>query len=356
MDVEHIRSILHEAGSRVCPMSWAEGRFSLLDQRVLPHEVKWLSCRTMSDVKNAISSMVVRGAPAIGITAAFGMVLALKDGIERGIGEIHGYMHTVADSLKSARPTAVNLAWAVDRMKAAISRARGDLFQTALNEAMAIWEEDVQANIKIGLLGGELLPEDGGILTHCNAGALATGGYGTALGVVRGGIGLGKSLTVFADETRPWLQGARLTVWELMQDDIPVVLNVDNASGYLMSNGKIGAVVVGADRIAANGDVANKIGTYNVAVMARANAIPFYVAAPVSTLDKHTPSGRDIPIEEREAAEITSFAGMETAPEGTEAINPVFDITPWEYVTAIITEKGVLKPPYDSSIAAVVSE
>ena len=356
VDVKDIEGILREAGSRVCPMKWEDGIYYLLDQRELPGKETWLPCRTMQDVFNAIRAMVVRGAPAIGITAAFGMMFALREGMEKGAHDIHGYLASAGRELKEARPTAVNLKWAVDRMMEAVSAAEGDIAVAAEAWAVSIWEQDVRANIEIGRLGGELLPESGGILTHCNAGALATGGYGTALGVIRGGIRLGRDLTVYADETRPWLQGARLTAWELMQDNIPVILNVDNASGLLMRTGKVQAVVVGSDRIAANGDVANKIGTYNVAVLARANGIPFYVAAPVSTLDPDTSSGDDIPIEERDPAEITMFGSIHIAPHGVRAVNPVFDVTPQEYVTAIITEKGVLRPPYEASIAKALSE
>ncbi len=353
--METISRLLHKAGSRVCPMKWEDGTFFLLDQRRLPQDEVWLPCRTLHSVFDAIRDMVVRGAPAIGITAAFGMALAVNEGLEKGTRDIHGYLVSAGENLKAARPTAVNLRWAVDRMSNSLSAVQGDIQAEAKRQAMAIWEEDVRANLDIGRLGGALLPDRGGVLTHCNAGALATGGYGTALGVIRGGVNLGKKLTVYADETRPWLQGARLTAWELMQDSIPVVLNVDSASGCLMRAGKVDAVVVGADRIAANGDVANKIGTYNVAVLARENALPFYVAAPVSTLDPETPSGNEIPIEERAPEEITTFAGVQTAPEGAGAVNPVFDITPQKYVSAIITEKGILRPPYEASIARAVS-
>ncbi len=352
--MEDITRMLEEAGSRVCPMKWEQGVYYLLDQRLLPFEEEWLPCRTVRDCLAAIRDMVVRGAPAIGITAAFGMVLAVRQALEEG-KDVPEFATVSGEGLKQARPTAVNLRWAVDRMAEAISSSHGNPLAEAEELAVSIWKQDVQANIQIGKFGGALLPDRGGVLTHCNAGALATGGYGTALGVVRGGLSLGKEFSVFADETRPWLQGARLTVWELMADNIPVFLNVDNASGFLMRTGRVNAVVVGADRIAANGDVANKIGTYNVAVMARENGIPFYVAAPVSTLDIYTHSGEEIPIEERNPDEIIMFGRMRIAPEDTQAVNPVFDITPWEYVTAIITEKGVLKPPYEPAIARAVS-
>ncbi len=354
--MKDIIRILRQAGSSVCPMKWDGETYYLLDQRRLPLEEAWLPCRTVTDIFSSIRDMVVRGAPAIGITAAFGMVLAAREGEEKGSGNLRKHLAYQGKFLKGARPTAVNLSWAVDRILDVVKDvAEEDVPEQAESAALSIWEQDVLANIRMGQLGGELLPDSGGLLTHCNAGALATGGYGTALGVARGAIRLGKRIEVFADETRPWLQGARLTAWELMQDDVPVVLNVDNASGLLMREGKVSCVVVGADRIAANGDVANKVGTYNVALLARAHGIPFYVAAPVSTLDPLTPSGDDIPIEERSSGEITRFAGIQTAPDGTRAVNPVFDVTPREYVTAIITEKGVLHPPYEASIASVVS-
>ena len=277
--------------------------------------------------------MIVRGAPAIGVAAAFGMAMASKRGDD---------LELAAETLKKSRPTAVNLAWAVDRML----RARGDL----VREAEQILEEDVEANRAIGRHGALLLGSTATILTHCNAGALATGGYGTALGVIRAAVEGGKNIAVFADETRPYLQGARLTAWELQQDGIDVTLITDNMAGHFFQQGKFDAVIVGADRIAANGDTANKIGTYTVAVLAHAHGVPFYVAAPVSTIDPHCPNGAAIPIEERSAQEVTDIGGKRIAPEGIAVRHPAFDVTPARLVTAIITERGVLRAPYDDAI------
>jgi methylthioribose-1-phosphate isomerase len=305
----------------------------LLDQRLLPREEKWVACRTASEVADAIRTMIVRGAPAIGVSAAFGMAMAAKDRQD---------LAHAADVLKRSRPTAVNLAWAVDRMLA----AKGDL----VREAERILVEDVEANRAIGRHGAMLLGEQVTILTHCNAGALATGGYGTALGVVRAAVELGKRVAVFADETRPYLQGARLTAWELQQDNIDVTLITDNMAGHFFQQGKFDAVVVGADRIAANGDTANKIGTYTVAVLAQAHGVPFYVAAPVSTIDRNCPTGAQIPIEERSAEEVTEIFGARVAPEGISVRHPAFDVTPARLISAIITERGVLRAPYEESI------
>lgn len=353
-------SLLHDKGkTSVVPLRWEKHILYLLDQRLLPHEETWLAYRSARDVTQAIRDMVVRGAPAIGITAAFGMVLAaygLKDKnkdffIEKWLEE--------ADFMIQARPTAVNLKWAVERLKRLIHRhyelSTGDFAAILEKEAISIWTEDVRANLSIGFHGQALLPETGGVLTHCNAGGLATGGYGTALGVIRATLSAGKEINVVADETRPWLQGARLTAWELIKDRIAVTLVVDGAAGFLMQKEQIKAVVVGADRIASNGDVANKIGTYSIAELARANNIPFYVAAPVSTIDPVTPSGDQIPLEERGPLEITTFSGREIAAKGVGVRNPVFDITPHHLITAIITELGVLAPPYGPSIDACFS-
>ena len=353
-------SLLNDKGNTsVVPLRWEKHVLYLLDQRLLPHEETWLAYRSARDVTQAIRDMVVRGAPAIGITAAFGMVLAaygLKDKnrdffIEKWLEE--------AAFMLQARPTAVNLKWAVERLKRLIHRhyelSTGDFAAILEKEAISIWTEDVRANLSIGFHGQALLPETGGVLTHCNAGGLATGGYGTALGVIRAALSVGKEINVIADETRPWLQGARLTAWELIKDGIAVTLVVDGAAGFLMQKEQIKAVVVGADRIAANGDVANKIGTYSVAELARANNIPFYVAAPVSTIDPVTPSGDKIPLEERGPLEITTFSGREIAAKGVGVRNPVFDITPHHLITAIITELGVLTPPYGPAIYACFS-
>jgi len=289
-----------------------------------------VQCSNAAEVAEAIRTMVVRGAPAIGVSAAFGMAMAARAGDD---------LHEAARLLKSSRPTAVNLAWAVDRMLA----HDGDL--TA--EAERILAEDVEANRRMGRFGAQLLGETATVLTHCNAGALATGGYGTALGVIRAAVESGKRVAVFADETRPYLQGARLTAWELQQDGIDVTLITDNMSGHFFQQGKFDAVIVGADRIAANGDAANKIGTYTVAVLAHVHGVPFYVAAPMSTVDPACPSGEHIPIEERSAQEVTEILGARIAPEGIHVRHPAFDVTPARLITAIITEKGVFRPPYD---------
>jgi methylthioribose-1-phosphate isomerase len=318
---------------QVTPLRWEGDALFLLDQTKLPHEEVWVPCRSAAEVAEAIRTMIVRGAPAIGVAAAFGMAMASKRGDD---------LELAAETLKKSRPTAVNLAWAVDRML----RARGDL----VREAEQILEEDVEANRAIGRHGALLLGSTATILTHCNAGALATGGYGTALGVIRAAVEGGKTIAVFADETRPYLQGARLTAWELQQDGIDVTLITDNMAGHFFQQGKFDAVIVGADRIAANGDTANKIGTYTVAVLAHAHGVPFYVAAPVSTIDPHCPNGAAIPIEERSAQEVTDIGGKRVAPEGIAVRHPAFDVTPARLVTAIITERGVLRAPYDDAI------
>jgi methylthioribose-1-phosphate isomerase len=317
----------------VTPLRWNGHTLSLLDQRLLPREEVWLEYHTASEVADAIRDMVVRGAPAIGVSAAFGMAMAARQGAD---------LHAAAAALKQARPTAVNLAWAVDRML----RASGDLTL----EAERILTEDVAANRKMGEYGAQLLGARSTVLTHCNAGALATGGYGTALGVIRAAVEGGKHVAVFADETRPYLQGARLTAWELQRDGIDVTLITDSMSGHFFQQGTFDAVIVGADRIAANGDAANKIGTYTVAVLANAHGVPFYVAAPVSTIDPHCPTGAEIPIEERSAQEVTDILGSRMAPEGIHVRHPAFDVTPARLITAIITERGVLRAPYGDAI------
>ena len=306
---------------------------SLLDQRLLPREERWIECRTASDVAEAIRTMVVRGAPAIGVAAAYGMAMATD-------------LASAAAELKAARPTAVNLAWAVDRML----RASG-----GVAEAEAIHREDVEANMRIGAYGAALLGHSSTVLTHCNAGALATAGYGTALGVIRAAVERGQRVAVYADETRPYLQGARLTAWELQRDGIDVTLITDSMSGHFFQQGAFDAVIVGADRIAANGDTANKIGTYTVAVLASAHEVPFYVAAPLSTIDPHCPDGAAIPIEERSAEEVVDIFGARVAPDGISVRHPAFDVTPARLITAIITDRGVLRPPYDEAIRRTVS-
>ena len=324
----------------------------LLDQRLLPRRVEYVVCANAEDTARAIHNMVVRGAPAIGCAAAYGVALealslsgqsrdAFAAGIERAV-----------ERLAVSRPTAVNLAWALTRMRRVLERG-GDAL-ALLDEAHAITREDVAANQAMGALGAALLSDGMRVLTHCNAGALATAGHGTALGVIRSAVEAGKRLHVYADETRPFLQGARLTAWELWQDDIPVTLIADNAAGFLMSRSEIDAVIVGADRIAANGDVANKIGTYPVAVLARRHGIPFYVAAPESTFDLALASGADIPIEERAPEEVTHVAGVRIAAEGVAVRNPVFDVTPAELVTALITERAVIHAPDAATIKSQV--
>jgi methylthioribose-1-phosphate isomerase len=328
--------------SPVEPLRWTAGTLHLLDQRRLPHEVTYVACHSAHEVASAIQEMVVRGAPAIGIAAAFGMAMTVASGED---------LSRAAEELRSARPTAVNLMWAVDRMLAA-NAAGDDLAATA----QQMFDADVAANRRIGRYGAELLGERATVLTHCNAGALATAGYGTALGVIRAAVESGRSIAVFADETRPYLQGARLTTWELQQDGIDVTLITDNMAGHFFQQGKFDAVIVGADRIAANGDTANKIGTYTVAVLANAHGVPFYVAAPISTIDVATPDGTAIPIEERSAKEVTEIQGVRVAPEGIAVRHPAFDVTPARLITAIVTDRGVLRPPFGESIARAVAD
>ncbi|HEY8133279.1 MAG TPA: S-methyl-5-thioribose-1-phosphate isomerase [Thermoanaerobaculia bacterium] len=317
---------------QVEPIRWRGDALELLDQRRLPHEMVYVTCRTSHEVASAIAGMIVRGAPAIGVAAAFGMALAKKRGDDLAFA---------AMELRGARPTAVNLAWAVDRML----RAEGKT-----SEAEAIFKEDLEANHRIGRFGAELLGASATVLTHCNAGALATAGYGTALGVIRAAVEQGKRIAVFAGETRPYLQGARLTAWELHQEGIDVTLITDSMAGHFFQQRKFDAVVVGADRIAANGDTANKIGTYTLAVLANVHGIPFYVAAPISTVDLATADGSAIPIEERSAREVTDIGGSRIAPDGVAVRHPAFDVTPAKLITAIITDRGVLRPPYEESI------
>jgi len=321
------------------PIRWRGNALDLLDQRLLPREVRWVTCTDAHEVAVAIRDMIVRGAPAIGVSAAFGVALAAQRGDD---------IDAAAAELRASRPTAVNLMWALDRMLAARDAGR-DL--TA--EAESMFREDVEANKRIGRYGAELLGESVTILTHCNAGALATAGYGTALGVIRAAVEGGKRVAVFADETRPYLQGARLTAWELKQENIDVTLITDSMAGHFFQQGRFDAVIVGADRIAANGDTANKIGTYTVAVLANAHGVPFYVAAPLSTIDVNTPAGSGIEIEERSAAEVTSMNGVSIAPDGIHVRHPAFDVTPARLISAIITDRGVLRAPYDESIREV---
>lgn len=328
----------------------ASGNLELLDQRLLPLEEVWHGYHTSNATADAIRDMVVRGAPAIGLTAAYGVVLAAQElGSSLSLEALEPALKYLAD----ARPTAVNLHWALDRMRS-VFREAGVSVERLFQEAEAIRDEDIAANIAMGDLGAALLPEGATVLTHCNTGSLATAGYGTALGVIRSAFRQGKLKQVFADETRPYLQGARLTMWELMKDGIPSTLLSDNMAAWMMHQGEVQAVIVGADRIAANGDTANKIGTYGLAVLCKHHGIPFYVAAPLSTVDMQTPDGSKIPIEERSVDEVVLVRETRIAPEGALARHPAFDVTPGELITAIITERGVVRPPYRENLAATV--
>jgi methylthioribose-1-phosphate isomerase len=336
-------------------VTWEDDAVVMIDQRRLPDEQVFLRCRDHREVAEAIRGMAIRGAPAIGVAAAMGLALGVRRSSAEGealAAEFDGMCRDLA----ATRPTAVNLFWAIERMRRrfAESASSKSLRDDLRREALAIQDEDLASCRQMGDLGAALLPDAARVLTHCNAGALATAGYGTALGVVRSAARLGKLKHVFADETRPYLQGARLTAWELLEDGIPTTLIADNMAGFMMAKGEVNAVVVGADRIARNGDVANKIGTYSVAILAREHAIPFYVAAPVSTIDLETPDGSRIPIEERSPDEITHHGGRRLAPLGVAVRNPAFDVTPARYVTAIVCERGVARPPYEASLAALV--
>ncbi|BCR03665.1 methylthioribose-1-phosphate isomerase [Desulfuromonas versatilis] len=339
------------------PIEYRDGILRMIDQRLLPTEETWLEYTDYREVAEAIRSMVVRGAPAIGVAAAFGAAFGARDIEAENFEAFYPEFEKVCALLAATRPTAVNLFWALDRMKhfarANAAYPPADLKTGLLFEAMAIADEDDRLNRTMGRHGQALIPEQARVLTHCNAGALATGGYGTALGVIRAAVAAGKKVAVYADETRPFLQGSRLTAWELQKDKIPVTLICDNMAGYLMSKGEIDCVIVGADRIAANGDVANKIGTYTVAVLAKEHGLPFYVAAPLSTIDLSIPDGSHIPIEERDRREVTHSGERQLAPEGIEVRNPAFDVTPARLVTAIITEKGVVQGDYQSGLQAL---
>jgi methylthioribose-1-phosphate isomerase len=341
----------------IIPVQWSDEGVKMLDQRLLPTEEKWLTLRSYTDVADGIRDMVVRGAPAIGVSAAYGIALGMKNFVGTNVDDFEDELEYISEVMGKTRPTAVNLFWAIDRMRRTFQKAKSEgksiseIKQILIEDAKAIHDEDIESQRLIAQFGGELIENDSTVLTHCNAGALATGGvWGTALGVVRGAKNQGKNVSVIADETRPYLQGARLTAWELLKDDIPVTLITDNMSGHLMKKGRVQAVVVGSDRIAANGDVANKIGTYMVAVLARQHGIPFYVAAPLSTVDLNCPTGDLIPIEERDIKEITHVKDIQLAPEGISVNNYAFDVTPNELVTAIITEKGVARAPYTESL------
>jgi methylthioribose-1-phosphate isomerase len=337
-------------------LTWTPEGVQFLDQTRLPLEETYVLATTYEKVAEIIVTMVVRGAPAIGVSAAYGIALGAQHTKAETAAEFAPEFDRICARLAATRPTAVNLFWAIDRMKALFAKllssgaTLAQVQQGILAEAHAMYQEDIAACKAMGAHGAALLPEEGGVLTHCNAGALATCGYGTALGVIRAAVERGKRIHVYADETRPFLQGARLTAWELMADGIPTTVICDNTAASLMRAGKIQAVVVGADRIAANGDVANKIGTYNVAILAREHGIPFYVAAPWSTIDLATPTGDAIPIEERPAREVTHHAGTQLTPNGVGICNPAFDVTPARYITAIITERGALRAPYSESL------
>jgi len=341
----------------IIPVKWSDEGVLMLDQRLLPTEEKWLTLKTYNEVAAGIKDMVVRGAPAIGVSAAYGIALGANSFVGTNVDDLEEEVEYIGDVLAATRPTAVNLFWAIDRMKRTFATAKADgksvseIKQILIDDSKAIHDEDIESQRLIAQFGGELLNDNDTILTHCNAGALATGGvWGTALGVIRGAVDQGKHIAVIADETRPYLQGARLTAWELMQDDIPVTLITDNMSGHVMKKGRVQAVVVGSDRIAANGDVANKIGTYMVAVLAKRHNIPFYVAAPLSTVDLNTATGDEIPIEERDIREVTHVKDIQLAPNETTVSNYAFDVTPNDLVTAIITEKGVARAPYVESL------
>jgi methylthioribose-1-phosphate isomerase len=341
-------------------IEWNDEGIVMIDQRKLPGAEIYVKCKTPKEVAKAIKTMVIRGAPAIGVAAAMGLALGVKQSTATGTTKLAAEFYKLCEMMAGTRPTAVNLFWAIDRMKrvfgeAATAGQSVDQIKALLEtEARKIHDEDVESCRAMGSHGATVVPDTARVLTHCNAGALATAGYGTALGVIRGAVEQGKRVAVLADETRPFLQGARLTAWELTRDGIETTVITDNMSGALMRGGQIDLVVVGADRIAANGDVANKIGTYSVAVLAREHGIPFYVAAPVSTIDLATPDGSQIPIEERDAKEVTHLGPARLTPEGAKVRNPAFDVTPNKYVTAIITERGIVRPPYSESLANLV--
>ena len=335
-------------------LEWTDTGVLFIDQTKLPTEETYVNCTTHEQVADVIRTMVVRGAPAIGVSAAMGIALGVKNSKAKTVAELRPEFAQICDLLGKTRPTAVNLFWGIRRMRDKFESLQTlpveKIKQELIKESQGMHAEDIATNQAMGKHGATLMPASGGVLTHCNAGALATCGYGTALGVIRAAVEAGKKIHVYADETRPFLQGSRLTAWELMKDSIPTTIISDNMAGAMMNQGKIGAVVVGADRIAANGDVANKIGTYTVAVLAKEHGIPFYVAAPISTVDLETADGGNIPIEQRHRNEVTHIAGKSIAPEGVGVENPAFDVTPAKYVTAIITERGIARAPYEKSL------
>jgi methylthioribose-1-phosphate isomerase len=341
-------------------IDWKDGAVVMIDQRKLPASEVYVTCNTAQEVAKAIKTMVIRGAPAIGVAAAMGLALGMRRSAATGTKQFTTEFQKLCDVMAATRPTAVNLFWAIERMKKTFAEAAhggcsvDEIKQRLEDEARAIHDEDVESCRTMGAHGATLVPESARVLTHCNAGALATAGYGTALGVIRAAVEAGKKIEVLADETRPFLQGARLTAWELVRDGIDTTVITDNMAGSMMRLGNVDLVVVGADRIAANGDVANKIGTYAVAVLAREHGIPFYVAAPISTVDLKTSDGSGIPIEERNNREVTHVGSSRLTPEGAHIRNPAFDVTPSKYVTAIITERGIARPPYEESLARLV--
>jgi methylthioribose-1-phosphate isomerase len=340
-------------------LEWKKGKLYLLDQTKLPLTEAYVTCSTYQEAARAIQKMVVRGAPAIGVAAAFGMVLGIRQFKSGTRAALKRHMDGVAQALVSTRPTAVNLVWAVERMRRLAFQKMGEGFQILRKElekeALRILEEDLEANREMGRQGQVLIPDGISVLTHCNAGALATAGYGTALGVIRAAREAGKRIHVYVGETRPLLQGARLTAWELKKDRIPCTLIADNMAGWLMAQGKIHLAITGADRIAANGDAANKIGTYSVALLCRAHRLPFYVAAPISTIDLSTAKGEKIPIEERASTEVTTLRGKRMAPRAVKVYNPAFDVTPHRFISAIITERGIVQSPYRLNLKKILS-
>ena len=341
-------------------LEWTDQGVRFLDQTKLPTEETYVTCTTYQQVADVIRNMVVRGAPAIGVAAAMGIALGVEKSKAETVGDLKNEVDQICKTIGETRPTAVNLFWAIRRMQAKFELIRirpiAQVKQELVDEARRMHAEDIAANQAMGRHGATLMPASGGVLTHCNAGALATAGYGTALGVIRAAVEQGKKIHVYADETRPFLQGSRLTAWELMKDGIPTTVISDNMAGAMMKQGKIGAIVVGADRIAANGDVANKIGTYTVAVLAKEHGIPFYVAAPISTIDLATADGSGIPIEQRNSKEVTHIAGRQMVPDGVAVENPAFDVTPAKYIAAIITERGIAKAPYQESLRSLAGE
>jgi methylthioribose-1-phosphate isomerase len=343
-------------------IDWEDGKVVMVDQRKLPAKEVYIRCNTAKDVAKAIKTMVIRGAPAIGVAASMGVALEVRRSTATGTAQLAVEFYRACALLAATRPTAVNLFWALERMKRTFAESMKagqsvDELKTTIDaEATRVHDEDVASCRALGRYGAEVVPTGGRVLTHCNAGALATGGYGTALGVVRAADEAGKKVAVFADETRPFLQGARLTAWELLRDGIDTTVITDGMSGALMRSGRVDVVVVGADRIAANGDVANKIGTYTVAVLAKEHGVPFYVAAPVSTVDPSTPDGSAIPIEERDTREITHLGAAQLAPDGAGVWNPAFDVTPAKFVAGIITEYGICRPPFTESLRAACEQ